>query len=483
MTRYLLLSVRFLDSRYHGQTAHGDSPEWPPSPFRVFQALIAGNAHAESIEQPLASALQWLESLSAPDIIAPQSKAGHMQLVYVLNNRVDRSRTPKAIRPTLLKNGDALLQYAWAFDSEQAGASDHADAVIDAARRLRALGWGIDLAIGHGEVVDRLHPTTPRRVHYRPNSGTGVREVDLRTPHAGSLKSLQGNYAAALRRYAEPGITYLESADAIYETQSYDQTAARPTIFFQLQNEDGSVQRYPQSKLVHIAGMLRHLAIQTMKVSPPEGVSDDWVETYVAGHARGGAAEHRQFSYLPMPSIGHAHVDPAVRRVMIAAPLGDDRLLLHLARRLDGQQLETTPETKLDHSLALVRVRRDKVASCYTEPANTWASVTPVILPGHDDHKPDKTRKLIEKALAQSGIDQPCEFEWNALSYFPKSLSSHKYDRNKRPTGYIRPSHLLSQTAVHLRLRFFDDLEVPGPMAIGAGRHCGLGLMARIDAR
>ena len=157
------------------------------------------------------------------------------------------------------------------------------------------------------------------------------------------------------------------------------------------------------------------------------------------------------------------------------------RPLAHLAIRLDGQQLKPTPETKLNHPPTLVRIHGDRVARSYTEASNTWASVTPVILPGHDDHKPDKTRKLIVKALAQAGIEERCEFEWSTFSQFPKSLLSHKYDRNKRPTGYIRPDHLFTQTAVHLKLRFGDDIEVPGPFTLGAGRHCGLGIFARTD--
>jgi CRISPR-associated protein Csb2 len=118
----------------------------------------------------------------------------------------------------------------------------------------------------------------------------------------------------------------------------------------------------------------------------------------------------------------------------------------------------------------------DGVVRRYTEPSNTWHTFTPVILPGHDDHKPQKTRSLIERALLQSGIEQPCEFEWSAFSRFPKSYSAHKYDKDKRPQGYYRPSYLLSQTAVHLTLRFKDNVQVPGPIVIGAGRHCGFGL-------
>ena len=48
MTRFLLLSIRFLDDRYHGLTNNGEKAEWPPSPFRVFQALVAGIAGRET---------------------------------------------------------------------------------------------------------------------------------------------------------------------------------------------------------------------------------------------------------------------------------------------------------------------------------------------------------------------------------------------------------------------------------------------------
>ena len=187
------------------------------------------------------------------------------------------------------------------------------------------------------------------------------------------------------------------------------------------------------------------------------------------------------FRICRCPRSAHLHTDPAVRRVMIAGPVGDDGILRHLAMLLDGQKLPPTPQTRLNRPPTLVRVLRDNVARFYTSSATTWASVTPVILPGHNDHKPEKTRKLIENALQQSGIDVPCEYEWGPFSHFPKSLPAFKYDRDKRPTGYIRPDHLLSQTAVHLKLRFNDGVKIPGPLAIGAGRHCGFGLMAVVQ--
>ncbi len=53
-------------------------------------------------------------------------------------------------------------------------------------------------------------------------------------------------------------------------------------------------------------------------------------------------------------------------------------------------------------------------------------------------------------------------------------------DREKRPSEYIRPGYLLNQTAVHLHLQFNDDVKVPAPLTIGAGRHCGFGLFAPV---
>ena len=305
-----------------------------------------------------------------------------------------------------------------------------------------------------------------------------------RGTEVGSLSDLKRAHQSALNRIEHGKPLNTVEKPKVFDRVFYESKERllwRPFEVFELRRDDGGYFDYPQDRLIHTAGMVRHLAIAAMEKALPEGVDAEWVNSYVAGHNCNDVADHRQFSYLPLPSMGHRHADHKVRRVMIAAPVGDDRLLQHLVRRLNGQQLKPTAQTRLDSTPTLVRVQHDKVVRFYTQSANVWASVTPVILPGHDDHKPDKTRKLIEKALAQSGIEQPCEFEWSAFSQFPKSLSAHKYGRNRRPVGYFRPSHLLSQTAVHLKLRFHNGLQVPGPLVIGAGRHCGLGVFAPVD--
>ncbi len=491
MTSYFCLSVRFLQPYSHGRDEN-DEPEWPPSPLRAFQAVVAASAgrwnERRRINHAL-PALQWLEAQPLPEIVAPFGIASDVKCqFYVPDNTADLlvpawkkgeitkqvKRTEKVVRPTHLA-GD-VVHYLYLLPN---GHCHHLDVLTAAARSITHLGWGVDMVAGDASILTGEQASALDGHRWQP---TPVGGTPLRVPTEGTLDDLMRKHEAFLNRLSSDGFRPVPPLK-VFRVRGYrrdDEPSQRPYRVFELRRTDGGRFRYPHRKLIHIAGMVRHLAIKAMNASPPTGLGGDWVETYIAGHATEDAPDHRQLSYLPLPSIGHIHTDPGVRRIMIVAPLGDDAWLDHVARHLAGQPLEPLRGDEFadrDPPL-LVPVRHDNIARIYTQPANAWASVTPVILPGHDDHKPEKTRKLIEKALAQSGIEQPCQFEWSAFSRFPKSLSAHKCDRHKRLTGYIRPDHLQTQTAVHLMLRFNDDVNVPGPLAVGAGRHCGLGVLA-----
>jgi len=86
MARNLVLHVTLHD-RFHGM-AFG-APEWPPSPARVFQALVAGVARGRRIAAADARALEWLEALAPPRIGAPRSRAGTPGALWVPNNDLD----------------------------------------------------------------------------------------------------------------------------------------------------------------------------------------------------------------------------------------------------------------------------------------------------------------------------------------------------------------------------------------------------------
>ncbi len=142
----LLLTVRFLDGRYHGQ------PEWPPAPARLFQALVAGSARGGRLEPEDAAALEWLECLPPPVVGAPTAWPGRSLKLWVPNNDLDSKggdpadvsdiRTGKTVRPMLFDASVPLL-YAWRYATTD---EDAAARVASLARELHQLGRGVDSA-------------------------------------------------------------------------------------------------------------------------------------------------------------------------------------------------------------------------------------------------------------------------------------------------------------------------------------------------
>jgi CRISPR-associated protein Csb2 len=502
MNSSLCISVRFLQPYSHGRSEDG-SPEWPPSPLRLMQALVAASAghwNERSTLQHATAALRWLETLPPPQIVCPVGVKSDAPCQYFVPDNTAEllvpawkrgevkqvKRTEKVACPTLV-DGEAV-QYLYSLPTTSTIWRDSVSVLTAAARSITHLGWGIDMTVGDASILTAEQVGQLQGVRWQPSPRGGT---PLRVPKAGTLDDLMRKHTDFLNRVTDESfrpVPPLRMFDLVRYRSQYE-SAQRPFRVFELRNLDGSRFRYPHRKLIHIAGMVRHLAIEAMKWDPPRGVSKEWVEAYVAGHVTNGAQDHSQLSYLPLPSVGTEHTDPGVRRVMIAARVGDEAWLDHVARQLAGQVLKPLrgDEFKDREPPLLVPVRRDNIARFYTSPAKVWHTFTPVILPGHDDHKPNKTRALIERALIQAGVDQSCQFEWSAFSRYRKSYSAHKYAKDRQPQGYIRPDYLLSQTAVHLTLRFHDGstekrpVDVPGPITIGAGRFCGFGLFAAVD--
>src|SRR5579883_871510 len=148
MTCTLLISVRFYDGRYYG------AGDWPPSPARLFQALVAAAPKTgDALEQKSRAALAWLEQLDAPVVAVPQKTDGQPDFkLFVPNNDLDakgddirriaeiRSAT-KRIRPRLFDAAVPLF-YFWRFDE---GDDNQAKCICDIANGLYQLGRGVDM--------------------------------------------------------------------------------------------------------------------------------------------------------------------------------------------------------------------------------------------------------------------------------------------------------------------------------------------------
>lgn len=514
MSQFLCITIRFLDPvpTFRGR-CDGGEPEWPPSPLRLFQAIVDAAASQwretrfREHAQPL---LEWLERLDQPEVVAPTHTVGRPFRIAVPNNDLDvwagpislgnepkkqpnELKTMKQIRPVRF-SGDSI-HYLFTLPG---GPCTQFEILQTAVRSITHLGWGIDMAVGEAFIIPAEVAAELTGTRWSPSTAGNVA---LRVPKQGTLSDLTRKHTDFLNRVSSKGFRPVPPLRAFNVTTYRRATdpVSRPQAVFKLVDDNDDTVAYPQSKLIHIAGMVKHAAIELMRKHPPADLRgrsrEEWLAAYVSGHQskadKEAGVEHTQFSYVPLQTVNPHNdlADPAVRRVMVVAPLGDDAWLEHLARRLDGAILKPLPNTTLPPGTRLERIadrRHDGVREAYTRTSRTWASTTPVILPGHDDHKPEKTRRLILKALQQSGIDQPCTFEWSAFSPFRKMLGAHKYVKDagapdgRRRINYVRPDHLLDLTGVHLTLTFEHD--VPGPITLGAGRHCGFGLMAAMYA-
>jgi len=506
MSTHLCVTVRWISDRFHGFIDGTEVLEWPPSPFRLFQALVAG-AHRYGLDEAKRDALAWIERQRiAPDVLAsPQPATGIIFDHWVPDNDDLQTHRRGSIRkfwPVLLE-ASPLVHYVWRIDpSDQPPLAD----LDDLTSTLSSLGWAADHAyavvtLASVREIDAAILGPDRLSRFLPVGKTTFTNASLRVPKPGSVRDLERIHSANCTASKNQAERRRKKWPKVFDRVLYTSTERpirRPTAVFKLLDANEDPYRYPHAKLVHIAGMVRHAAIERMKEDVPSWKIDksaNWLESFVCGH-RGDAEQHQQLSYIPLPSIGHEHADAMIRNVMLIAPLGFERELDYVAERLNGEQLKPEKQIRsiglnwsspIPGAIFLNRItppRRKFIDTCYLGTSNVWQTVTPVILDGHNKKsKSDKleaiareTEKLIRKALLRAGIETPCEFNWQSLPFLKNCLSAHKYDRNGRHTGYHRPAHLKDLTAVHVRLAFRHP--VPGPITIGAGRHCGFGVFA-----
>lgn len=474
MSRYLCISVTFLDPLFHGR-ADEDKPEWPPSPMRLFQALLAGartGCRNRSWTDDKAGAFRWLASQQPPTIVAPDAQRAPGYTLFAPTNDRDREIQPseKLIRPHRLLDGDTL-HYLWPVHDDGDPGEAHAETICREARNLMALGWGIDQIVGNGSLLPEEELSALPGQRWRPLEKPHLpgSQTTHRVPVEGSLEDLERIHDAFLRRSG--GKTYHPLPHRLnrYDEVAYlPQTELPPKQYAIFEMTPGVAFR--QENTARVAAMMRSLACETAKKDAhefPGGTAQ-----YVAGHIDGQPDKTPQrFSYLPLPSIGHPHADGMIRRLMIAeAPEGDGSHARWAQIRLRARKLTDNSGEERGRLHDPWRQSSGRMLARYVTQAPRWSTVTPIILPGHDDKKQHKAEKLLLKALAQAEMPTAAieEMTMRKAPFWPGSL---------HPTRYFAPAYLRHYPRWHVQLLFRKPIR--GPVAVGAGRHVGLGIFAR----
>mgnify|MGYP005842516291 CR=1 FL=1 len=513
---HLKISVEFLDHYFHGRKSDLE-PEWPPSPLRLMQAIVCANSDKVGFDADFDRTMLWIEQQSPPVIIAPEFKEVTSYALSVPNNDMDAfvystwfegkifnlntfrkeenpatHRTMKNFCPIYM-DGESKVHYIWKIKNPtDPNVKESIEKLIDYAREIAILGQGTDCVVVNAEQITSKDIYNIKGECWQPCSTKQINK--LRIPKMGTLDALKRRHKEKMEQIDNNVINTpfpLTKFDIVGYKRSTD-LVGRPHIVFSLRHND-NFYRYSQKELIHIAGMVRHLTgklVKQREYSPPKNVingknREEWIKSYIYGHQEENPSNciQERLSYIPLPSIGHKHADGDVRRIMIAAPFGHEKILEFLADELDGKQLKPEENTKNlfgeDGPPILHKENSDNMVSHYVKKSKTWATVTPIVLPGQYVKNDSVMRKLIIKALRQSGLDQECNFRWSSFPLHEKSLPANMFDKNGRHIGYLRPKHLADKIAVHLILEFEE--EVVGPIFAGLGRHYGLGVLAPLN--
>src|ERR1022692_2497436 len=406
---HLHLVVRFLTDRYHGS-------DWPPSPARLYQALVAGaktGAPGKQWGVRHQAALEWFERLGPPEIFARPSLAGKQFTLFVPNNSLDgavSTRTSKPVAPHILT--------------------------------------------GHC-----------------PGARGGTA---LRIPAPGFLEHLEECHRAFTSRITKEGVNPYTRPTRFGQAryQRAQSWHPRRSIAFELETPEGGAfaARWVQAQTV--AAWVRHAAGEALK---QEDLSQAWIDSFVLGHTAPDDLGNR-LSFVPLPSIGHQHSDGGIRRVLIVEPpeaeAGAEALDL-LRLKLPGWAL--TDEHRVRRALLAPLRDESKVLPFYKGEAIVWQTVTPVVLHGHNAARGRislaKTDRLLCQAFESAGFPQAIidSITFQPAPYWPGAQAS---------TAIRVPRHLAEWPRVHVRVAFKEPVQ--GPVLAGIGRHYGIGVFAAL---
>lgn len=470
MNSQFSLAVTFLTGRYHGE-------EWPPSPARLYQALVAGvmtcgyREHLGIAER----ALRWLEAQNPPAIRACEIEDRSAYRIAVPNNDMDvvaaewargrfadpaLLRTMKTVRPRELRSKGPHVRYVWNVDSDEAAAMSEPLRV--AAYCLHTLGWGVDMAFA--DITDSCDSAAV----YEP-AASGQNFV---VPMRGTFDDLQATYERFSERAAGHGGVDTHTRPSLLRMQPYrrEGETLRPSVRFRLMNREGDeVKAIAWENCMKVAGWLRGAAGQQL-ASEYEVA---FVQEYVQGHAN-GEERGRRLSYVPVPNV---YPDGLIRRALIVEPpdaTGDVTRMLRF--KLTGRILTDRDGREV---CSLAPAERDTTFARYlprTE-ARAWRSVTPIVLHGYNADRRGqisvaKTERLLLRAFEMAGYSDGMieHLAFQGAPWFPGT---------KHAAAMRVPDHLEGFPRLHVEVRFVRGVK--GPVLAGLGRHYGIGLFATTE--
>lgn len=488
MKEYLLISIRFLSPTYCGS-------EWPPSPARLLQALIATCHYgiSQDLWQDSQGILKLLQK--PPNIIIacepkeklPKSErffptnqfelahteikelgfyplGAHPSYLYIPENSKIRKNfyEARAFHPYWLGlEGDKSVHYIWELPPD--GKEKIKGKIGEIAKRVTALGWGTDMVIGEGRISTESEISKLQGSRYILDQTGRVGKMTV--PLEGFLEETERCFKVKWEEH-KGRINLRPSAFLQQCSYEYEGEVVGPLkqwVGFKLcdPNDRETMKAFSPHRWGEIVGWMRHAIAKVLE----KRKSPEWVRQKVLGHPE--QSEHLYF--IPVPSLGSDFADGFIRRIMIC--WGPEIDLVREEMEI-LEDLELVSESGKKEACLKPEERLEN----FTKKGKKWKSVSPVILHGYDFRRGKfsfkKCQLLILQAFKNSGYDPQVI---NGL-FFQKGpfVSSTLH-----VSCYQVPNHLNRLPRYHISVEF--EKPVLGPVVVGRGRFYGLGLFITTD--
>jgi CRISPR-associated protein Csb2 len=505
--RALVLHVRLHDGRYHGE---GD---WPPSPARLFQALVAGAGLGGPLGDAEKKALEWLEKQEAPLMAAPPAwRHRRGVLFYMPNNdsdsiggdplRMSKIRTAtKVFRPYCFDAGVPFV-YAWPLAGDAGDRDDCARAICSLAERLYQLGRGIDMAWAWGEVLDDrqlddLLAKHPGRV-FRFSAGRST--TTLTCPCAGSLESIERRYRAYGERfrYMKDGkvvkVVFRQPPRPRFRPVSYDSPPLRQLYELRGSTAEAAFAPWPLPSVSALVVRLRDGAVERLKRAI-QGRSAE-IERVLVGRKPDGANDgppEDRVRIIPLPSVGHVHADREIRRVLVEVPPTCPLRAADMHWAFSGLDLVDVETGEIQAVLTRTDVEGFLRHYGLEDDGRhrVWRTVTPAALPESAKRRrieptrvaaeaKDGAERAAEQARAAAAVVQALRHA--DVRTHPEMVRVQREPfeaKGDRVETFAAGTRFAKERLWHVEIIF--NAPIAGPLVIGDGRFLGLGVMAPLQ--
>jgi len=460
-------------------------PDWPPQPDRIFSALVATWAAHGQVDRE-AEALEWLEKLPAPRILASVAEPRTGAIVFVPPNdpRSDKQKHAKGVLPALRRRQwrrfpaarphDRIIRLFW----PEAEPKQEMLAGLQGLARDTAY-------IGHSASLTRCHFWVDQAA-----SGLNDATVPERQVYGGRFAELCRTFNAGRRPLAGARVASVSDAKP-------ERTNLFGERWLILEHVDGKMPDIRACAL--IAKTIRDALLSGyQRISLGHAIPE-----VASGHASDGNPTHApHFAVVPLSFTGFRYADSHIMGFALAPPRDsailddkDFRMVLRTLAPIDerrGRRILTIrskggagPDRafSIDFSPTFEASGRSLDPALYTRRARFFATVTPIALDRHLKEKGEaqqhEIRAQIATACRNIGLPDPEEIVTDKHSAFEGAPSAYPSGKSPAWMRWRLPPSLASRQLTHAVIRFAARVE--GPVILGAGRFMGLGLCRALD--